>query len=48
MKIKEFYQFFLKHKSLPDSELADKIIAKFNLMYDKATVIDLIQTTRVM
>lgn len=48
MKVKEFYQFFLKNKVLPDSELADKVIIKFGLSQDKAEVIDLIQTTRIM
>lgn len=48
MKTKEFYQFFLRHKSLSDAELADKVIAEFKLSHSKAEVIDLIQTTRVM
>ena len=47
MKTKEFYQFFLKHENLSDDELVEKVIAKFNLLHNKAVVKDLIQFTRM-
>ena len=46
MNIREFNQFFMEHKSLPDNVLAEKLIAKFNLSYNKAVIINLIKFTR--
>ena len=46
MKTKEFYQFFLAHESLSDEALAEKLIIKFKLPYNKAVIQDLIKTTR--
>ncbi len=47
MIAKEFYQFFLEHEDLPDSELADKVVVRFefaNVTYIQA--LDLIISTR--
>ena len=46
MKIKEFHQFFLAHENLSDEVLAEKLIIKFKLPYNKAVIQDLIKTTR--